>query len=222
MLWMSSGFVMSFFHIDKVHGDHLRKEISQGALADMAVQLSPSAFLGRAEFSNIQTVQLQAHYGRPVYRITHDGGVDTLDAQSGEQLSPFPANYAQRLAMQHYRGDAEIRAMTLVSEPNGEVPERILPAWKVDFSDDVQTSFYISQGTGQLASVRSDIWRRHDFFWMLHIMDYRNRSDFNSPLLYSFAATGILFSISGLILLVHSFRRKDFAFFRKRPARADN
>jgi exosortase/archaeosortase len=55
-------------------------------------------------------------------------------------------------------------------------------------------------------TVRSDIWRVFDFFWMLHIMDYDEREDFNNPLLISFAASSVFFSFTGFILLLQNIR----------------
>lgn len=48
---------------------------------------------------------------------------------------------------------------------------------------------------------RNRIWRLYDFFWMLHIMDYDERENFNNPLIRAFAATGLLFALSGLFLV---------------------
>ena len=55
--------------------------------------------------------------------------------------------------------------------------------------------------SGQIITVRSTIWRIFDFFWMLHIMDYEDREDFNNPLLISFSVVAVLFCVSGMIML---------------------
>jgi hypothetical protein len=43
---------------------------------------------------------------------------------------------------------------------------------------------------------------------MLHIMDYDERENFNNPLLISFAATSVLFCLSGFLLLLQNIRIK--------------
>ena len=51
---------------------------------------------------------------------------------------------------------------------------------------------------------RNDWWRLFDVVWMLHIMDYDTRDDFNHPLLIVSAATALLFALSGVVLLTLS------------------
>ena len=51
------------------------------------------------------------------------------------------------------------------------------------------------------------LWRVFDFVWMLHIMDYDERDDFNHPLLLITAGTALLFVFTGLWMLVLPFRR---------------
>ena len=41
----------------------------------------------------------------------------------------------------------------------------------------------VDAGSGEVTAVRHDRWRLFDWFWMLHIMDYDERSDFSTPLL---------------------------------------
>ena len=61
-------------------------------------------------------------------------------------------------------------------------------------------------GTDPFVARRNDWWRLFDFVWMLHIMDYETRDDFNHPLLIATAATALLFVVSGLFMLFFAFR----------------
>ena len=47
-----------------------------------------------------------------------------------------------------------------------------------------------------------------DFFFMLHIMDYDERSDAHNLLLQIAQFTGVIFGLSGLWLLFYSFRKR--------------
>jgi len=67
------------------------------------------------------------------------------------------------------------------------------------------TTLYVSPQTGEVVARRNDLWRAFDFVWMLHIMDYDEREDFNHPLLIATAATALLFVLSGLGMLGYSF-----------------
>ena len=82
--------------------------------------------------------------------------------------------------------------------------------WQVQFDDTFNTTLYLSENNGKVVTVRSTLWRIFDFFWMLHIMDYDERENFNNPLLISFSATSVLFCLSGILLLIQNIRLKRF------------
>jgi hypothetical protein len=46
-----------------------------------------------------------------------------------------------------------------------------------------------------------DTWRVFDIMWALHIMDYREREDFNRPLLIVVTALALAMTIFGFVLL---------------------
>src|SRR3546814_12442686 len=64
--------------------------------------------------------------------------------------------------------------------------------------------------------MRGDTWRTWDFFWMLHNMDYINRSSFNHPLIIFVAFGALWLSGTGFYLLFKSFSRADFRWLRRR------
>lgn len=58
------------------------------------------------------------------------------------------------------------------------VREHELPIWRLDFADAKHSSYYVSGTTGERLERRNETWRWWDFFWMLHDMDYANRTSF--------------------------------------------
>lgn len=101
-----------------------------------------------------------------------------------------------------------------------EVRAHAGPFWRVDFDDDDGTTVYLSDQTGEVLVHRNDTWRLFDIFWMLHIMDYTGRSDFNNPLVVMAGIGGLWMALSGIWLLVASFRLGEFVPRRWRPLRA--
>ena len=75
-----------------------------------------------------------------------------------------------------------------------------LPAWRVDFEEGTSRSLYVAADTGTVAARRSTLWRVYDFLWSLHIMDFRNHEDFNTPLLIVATALGLIVVLTGIIL----------------------
>ena len=129
------------------------------------------------------------------------------DAVGGQRLNPIDASLALAVARADYRGDLSNAAPVWVTEAHYEVRGRDLPLWRIDTGDDLETRIYVSPQSGEVVARRNRLWRIFDFVWMLHIMDYEQRSDFNHPLLVGFAFTTLLFVLSGLWMLVLAYRR---------------
>jgi uncharacterized iron-regulated membrane protein len=92
----------------------------------------------------------------------------------------------------------------------------------VSFDDRLKTRLYISPETGEIESRRNKIWRLYDFFWMLHIMDYDERENFNNPLLKIAAVTGTLFAVTGFYLVIVLFLKGRYRLaIPARKTRAD-
>ena len=61
--------------------------------------------------------------------------------------------------------------------------------------------------TGQVRARRNEMWRWFDTFWMLHIMDYKTRDNFNHPVLIGFAGLALVSALAGFILLILRIQR---------------
>jgi hypothetical protein len=76
-----------------------------------------------------------------------------------------------------------------------------LPAWRVALHDPDSTNVFVAVDTGRIAAVRTGTWRLYDFFWGLHIMDWKDHSNFNTLWLLAFAIGGLALWLGGAILL---------------------
>jgi uncharacterized iron-regulated membrane protein len=83
-------------------------------------------------------------------------------------------------------------------------------AWRAVFDRPESLRLYLDPWTGEILARRTSRWRLFDFLWMLHIMDYDTRDDFNHPLLQIAALAGLLVALSGLVywFLVNGTRRR--------------
>lgn len=207
LLWMTSGVIMSWFPIDLVRGE-------TAASVAAPPELRPTSFFPPggviADVDGATEVRLASWLGRPVYTVTGEKGTVMFDADSGDRLSPIGADLARKVALSDFRGDGEIRRIALLNNPPNEY-RGARPVWRADFSDDNQTRLYISPETGEILARRNRVWRVYDFFWMLHIMDYDERENFNNPLIRAFAVTGLLFALSGLWLVIHRLFGRRYA-----------
>lgn len=204
LLWMASGLYMTAVPIDTVHGDHLGQP--DATFLDPRGLLEPASLAGR--YPGLTALRLKRQLGTEVYEIHHPGGVALLDARSGRVLGAPDEARIRDLATGYYTGIAPIASVERLTSAPAEVSNRPAPLWRVEFADRHETTLYVSATTGDLLAKRHDLWRWFDVFWMLHIMDYAERSDANNALLRVASLLGVAFSVTGVWLLFYSFRRR--------------
>jgi hypothetical protein len=204
LLWMASGLYMTAISIDTIHGDHLVTLDEAPLRPDGLVPVDD--VLARAPGAT--GFRLKRWMGREVYEVRRSGGASLVDARTGRELTPLDEAGARALAVSLYAGNAPVRRAELLAISPAEVANRPAPIWRVEFADTRETTLYLSPSTGELLAKRHDLWRWFDVLWMLHIMDYDERSDVNNPLLRVASVLGLGFAIAGTWLLFYSFRRR--------------
>ena len=191
---------MSFLSIDKVHGDHLvdRKTvvaIPQGiAMTDMNRVLNDSG-------SGAESVSVSLLLGKPVIEVKTKQGIKLFDGATGIRLSPVTVTQARTIANAAWIGSGHPSATIDRITSESTEYRGALPAWRVAFADNDHTRVFVTE-TGAIAAVRTGTWRLYDFFWGLHIMDWKNHENFNTWWLLAFALGGITLGLAGTVLLL--------------------
>jgi Na+-transporting NADH:ubiquinone oxidoreductase subunit F len=206
VLWMASGVVMSLLDSDKVRGREWR--IKPAAAPVWPATSVPMDTVLAGSRKHVQTISSGWLLDVPVYRLTDGKASWLVRAQDGKPTS-IDAALAQQLAKASYSGSgtpatARLLNYTLETRAHKE------PVWRVDFADADDTSVYVSAQTGNVLEHRNRTWRLFDIFWMLHIMDYAERMDFNNPLIIASATGGLWLALTGIWLLMTSFRLNEF------------
>lgn len=218
-LWSLGGFVFATHDIDWVRGARGQNPDALGAVAVERVRVSPAdAVAALGEIGAVDAVTLRPLLGRPVYEVRHAGGVALVDAETGRPASPIDEQTARAVALADRLGSPAVASVRLIErDPPTEYRGGALPAWRVDLDDDDDTHVYVAADTGRVSARRNDAWRRFDFFWMLHTMDYRGRDDFNHALLIGFAGLGLVTVGSGGVLWLARVRRRRRRSGASRP-----
>src|SRR3546814_3208782 len=146
---------------------------------------------------------------RPIYDVRSGRSLRLLDARTGDPVA-IDERLATEIARSAYHHEAPVRQVTFLQEPNLEARDFSGSMWRVDFANEDNSSSYVSAETGQPLVDRSDTWRVWDFVWMLHNMDYVNRTSFNHPLIIFAGFSALWLSFTGFYLLFKSFRRRGF------------
>jgi len=208
--WMGSGLYFSIFPIETIRGEHLTlaaDSLDQGLMGDL---VSPSDAWSAVSASlerpgEVRAVALHSGFGATWYRVSGVAGGEPfdrlVDARNGRVMPFLDAGRAQAVAEERLAVPGRVERVELVDEagPGSEIRGRQLPLWRVSFTQPERLSLYVDGWTGEIVARRTTRWRIFDFLWMLHIMDFEARDDFNTPLLQVAAALGLLVALSGVI-----------------------
>ena len=201
LIWFASGVIMSFLPIDKVRGEHLVDREAISTIPPDTSMISPATLVGQAGVP-VEAVAWRMLDGRAIAEVATREGVRLFDARTGAALPPVDAVQAARIARAAWKGAD--KPVSRPSRVTSESPEYRgpLPAWRIAFTDPDRTSVFVATDSGKITAVRTGTWRLYDFFWSLHIMDWKNHENFNSWWLLAFAFGGLTMGIAGTILLV--------------------
>lgn len=203
--WLIGGLVMSAIPLEKVHGKHLAARSLENPFTQADYPTSLDNIV--AQVANPTKISYTHFLTTPIIAVTNENAEHIFNGLTGR---PFAApNQSQIIANAnaHLLIDAHVTQAKKLKTGIREVGYKH-NIWQVSYDDLLSTTIYLSSNSGEVITVRSTLWRIFDFFWMLHIMDYDEREDFNNPLLISFAASSVLFSVTGIILLFQTVRLK--------------
>jgi len=196
---------MVVVHIDIIHGDHLvRAPVAEPY--NLSGLAQPSRIVAAAP--GVSELRLQRFFGRPVWRAETPEGARLFDARSGAPLPALTESQVREQARRIFTGDSRIVSVSLLTRAPQEMQSRKPPYWQVEFEGWNRPTLYLSPATGELISRRHALWRVFDFAWMLHIMDYDERTDVNNPLLRVATWSAFAMALSGAWLLIWSFQRR--------------
>lgn len=217
-LWVLGGLAMSLMPIEQVRAEHTVAPAPDYPLPLDQV-LTPERAAAIAGLVDVESATLTRWHDGPVWRFDAGDQRIVVDALSGFRRTPLDAQSARDIAAAGYAGEAEISNVEYFAEPAFEY-RRNHAAWRVSFDDGEGTRLYIDAATGVIDARRNDMWRVFDVFWMLHIMDYRERENFNHPLLIIMAGLALFTVLAGLGLLVVRMRRIVLVELHRRRQRA--
>ena len=211
LVWAISGTVMALLPMDDVAG---------GAVAEPPTPTIPT---GGQAWPTIQKtlagkpitkLALRSLPGRQALEVTTSESIRLFDAADGQPIV-IDSEAAKSIARAAHPAGAPAIKVASLRELDFAVREHELPIWQVDFRDEANSSYYVSGSTGAILERRNDSWRWWDFFWMLHNMDYANRTSFNHPLIITVGFALAWLAVTGFWLLFRTMWRHDFVAIRR-------
>jgi uncharacterized iron-regulated membrane protein len=221
--WMASGLYFSLIPITEIRGEHLTRQSGKPDKGQL------DSLPGAGRIARLLDGQLGSDWtlagldlvsvdGQTLWRVEgKSAGKDfrRLIAADGKSLVPrLSEQDVKRTAGGWLLTPAEPVSVDWVESVSegSEFRDRSLPLWRVAYSEPESVNLYIDPWTGELLARRTDRWRIFDFLWMLHIMDFDTRDDFNHPLLQLASALGLIIALSGVVfwaMTTRLFRRRN-------------
>lgn len=199
LFWFVSGLFFAAVPIEWVRSEHMVAE-QRPVPIPIGVAATGLQRVAAANAAPGERIELKTMLGRPVALVSAAEARPRLyDLATGRQLSPIPTALAATIAEADHQGDARAVAVEQVTENSPEY-RGALPAWRVRFDDGASRALYVAADTGAVTARRSALWRTYDFLWSLHIMDFKDHEDFNTPLLVIATALALIVILTGVIL----------------------
>ncbi len=208
LAWSVGGMVFAFLDIEDVRGNTDARKITNHPLDIQSIQSFPQsiqAAINDLNTNDIATITLTDRGLGPHWEIkdTESNLLARLD-QLGKPTPLITQEDAEFIALRDFKYDSTIAKTTLLDETTESIPSEykggLLPAYQIKLNHPKNPNIYIDAKTAQILARRNNTWRTFDFFWMLHIMDYKDRSNFNHPLLLIASILAVLTSITGIAL----------------------
>jgi hypothetical protein len=223
--WMASGLYFSIFPIDEIRGAHLTRAPEPLDASKLTGMGSPSQvmkllnrqFPGDWSLSSLKLIMVAGQAFWRVEARSEGQKVTRLIEADGQSIVPrLDADQAEKRARGWLLDAGQVSSVELITEiaAGAEYRGSVLPVWKVSFDQAEAVNLYIDPWTGELLARRTKRWRIFDFLWMLHIMDFDTRDDFNHPLLQISSMLGLIIALSGVIFWAMTTR----LFRRRRPS----
>ncbi|MEJ6004782.1 hypothetical protein WG899_04430 [Paucibacter sp. AS339] len=208
LAWIVGGLLFSWmpFQAWVKGGDVLNKPHqvwpSQWAQSLPAMPSDKGHLLGMQSVATAHGPALKLHFAEG----------DWLLGADGKALPLADTAAIEAFARSLYKGEGALSGVSRIEQ----VPTRLglvhelgekRDLWLAQFDDRFKTRFYFDGRSGEFLTVRNEAWVLYDFFWRLHLMDYRGGEDFNNSLLRAAAAAALLLVASGLALSALALRR---------------
>ncbi len=210
LLWAASGLAFNLLSSDKTNANITANRMSTSEFSPQLVDFNAV----KRAYPSASRINLVATSTQPLIYIT-----------AQKQLAPLTLNLENKLLSK-----TQIRALAALAV-NDNLPIlsiKLLPqktpesrqfrnqVWQVKYDNRQHSALYIDAYSGKILKVIEDTWRLRDFFWMLHIMDYQDHSDFNHPLIITAATLAVVGSLAGGLLVFFTIgfkrRKKDQHF----------
>ncbi len=205
LFWTIGGLYFSWNNMDDVHGKTLLDKTEH--IFDFAYEEPVKKWLDYLEQTDakpIHTIEGIAVNQDSLLRISRFDDSKLINlSQHTIQSSLTKEQCVSFVKSRLYENIAIVKVEYLTKEDitNGhEYRGNHLPVFAVSLDHPSNTKVYVHPEMAKILKVRNDNWRRFDFLWMLHVMDFKTRDQITNWTLRIFSVFGLFTIFSGLYL----------------------
>lgn len=210
LFWTLGGLYFSWNNMDDVHGETLLKQEKKyfPSVDFSKVQKGIDSLDVQVAIDSVHSLNLVEAFDKPLvqfrYFKNNELKIQLIEAKTGKLREAFNRQECLELAERQLKKPISISKTELIEKhttnAHHEYRNKPLPAYAFTLDHPTKTTIYISTELGQITSVRNNNWRRFDFLWMLHTMDYTTRDHITNWILRIFSVLGFLTIFSGFYL----------------------
>jgi hypothetical protein len=198
LIWVSSGLYFSWVPIEVVKDEDRNRAPSPVALP-MERVVAPQA-LPLSDGFQVKNLRLDFTPAGPQYRLeSTTGQVQVFDAFSGQAARFLSPGQVSELAMRQMQSQDKPTEVNFLETGPADY-KGPLPVYQVVLDDFRETRIYTDPWSGRVIVRRNMFWRIYDFLWMLHIMDFDERENFNNPWIKILSLAALFVVMSGYFL----------------------
>ena len=210
LFWTLGGLYFSWNNMNDVHGETLLKQEKKyfKSVDFSKIQKGVTTLNSEVKIDSVHSINIIEAFEKPLAQFKYFEGhhlkIQLIDAETGNLRPPFSGQECLELVERQLNEPIPIVAAEFLQKhstgSHHEYRKKPLPAYAFTLDHSTKTTIYVSTELGQITSVRNNNWRRFDFLWMLHTMDYSTRDHITNWMLRIFSILGILTIFSGFYL----------------------
>ena len=210
LLWTLGGLYFSWNNMDDVHGETLLKQEKKyfQNIDFSIVQKGIDSLKLEVQVDSIYSITLVEAIGESLAQFKYFSNqklkTQLIHTETGNVSGAFSEDECLSIVKQKLIEPIAIESVEFLdlkdTNSHHEYRGKPLPAYAFTLDHSTKTTIYVSTELGEITSVRNNNWRRFDFLWMLHTMDYSSRDHITNWILRIFSVLGILTIFSGFYL----------------------
>ncbi len=205
LFWTLGGLYFSWNDMDDVHGETLlNKEEQRFEFQYNEPVKKLLGFLNETDPKPIESIEGIVVDQDSLLRLTREDDIKFIDLSNNRVRGALTKEESILFVQSRLYEKVGIKQVEYLTEKDitkdHEYRGNPLPTYAITLDHDTNTTIYVHPELAQIVKVRNDNWRRFDFLWMMHVMDFETRDNITNWTLRVFSILGLMTILSGLYL----------------------